>query len=104
MSYSKYRAQPTTVDGTRFASKKEAKRYWTLKMLEKAGEITGLELQPKFPFKYKGKLMFTYRGDFQYKTKEGQTIIEDVKGFKTPVYNLKKKIIETEYGFTINEV
>ena len=44
----KYRAKPTTVDGVRFASKKESRRYAELKLLEKAGEIRGLEIQPSF--------------------------------------------------------
>ena len=45
----KYGAKPTIVDGTRFDSTKEANRYGELRLLEKAGAITNLELQPKFP-------------------------------------------------------
>ena len=45
---SKYGAIRTTVDGVTFASKAEARRYAELKLLEQAGEIKGLELQPKF--------------------------------------------------------
>lgn len=45
---SKYHAVRTTIDGITFASKAEARRYAELKMLEKAGEIKGLELQPRF--------------------------------------------------------
>ena len=44
----KYKAKPLTVDGIRFASQREGSRYRELKLLEKAGQITGLELQPVF--------------------------------------------------------
>jgi hypothetical protein len=111
---SKYAAVPTTIDGVRFSSKKEAARYMELKMLQKAGEIHGLELQPKFPL-YVGKVgqrieradkpVCSYIADFRYR--EGPTgilRIEDVKGMKTPVYRLKKKMVEAQYGITVREV
>jgi hypothetical protein len=111
---SKYAAVPTTIDGVRFSSKKEAARYLELKMLQKAGEIKGLELQPKFPL-YVGKVgerieradkpVCSYIADFRYR--EGPTgilRIEDVKGMKTPVYRLKKKMVEAQYGIEIREV
>lgn len=111
---SKYRAQRTTVDGHTFASKKEAKRYQELRLLEKAGKIAGLELQPKFPIdirNYHGGLthVSTYVADFRYRlggVVNGLTVyvVEDVKGFKTPVYRLKKKLVEAGYGIEIKEV
>jgi hypothetical protein len=48
--------------------------------------------------------MFTYIADFTYFEKDGQQVIEDVKGVRTPVYRLKKKIIEAEYGIAITEI
>ena len=101
----KYGAKATTVDGIRFASKKEAQRYAELKILAKAREINGLELQPALPVQApNGTLIFTYKADFSYWTKDGRRVIEDVKGVRTPVYQLKKKVIEALYGFEIKEI
>ena len=101
--YRKYNAKKTVVDGITFDSKKEAARYVELKVMEKAGEITHLELQPKFQLqaKYKngdGKRVreVSYIADFQYK-QDGKVIVEDVKGVKTEVYKLKKKMFEFIY-------
>ena len=107
----KYKAKKTVVDGITFDSKKEAARYVELKMMERAGEITDLELQPKFTLqkKYKngvGKAIreVYYIADFQYK-QNGETVIEDVKGMRTDVYKLKKKMFEwIYYPQTIKEI
>jgi hypothetical protein len=110
----KYGAIPTTIDGIRFASKKEAGRYLELRLLEKAGEIRGLELQPKFPLlvPVKGRMgvyetIGKYIADFRYRAgKDGLLVIEDVKstGTKTTVYRLKKRMVEAIYGIEITEV
>jgi hypothetical protein len=109
----KYRAQPTEVDGIRFHSKKEARRYTELKLLVKAGEIHDLELQPRFPLMvpmrgsgpYERVHVADYVADFRYRQgKQGLLVVEDVKGMKTPVYRLKKKMVEAQYGLTITEV
>ena len=127
-SRSKYKAVKTTIDGVTFDSKKEAKRYTELKLLEKAGHITHLELQPEYQITINGAKICKYKADFRYFTvrqenneqyynskgewqtptmtgdKEGQ-IVEDVKGFKTPIYRLKKKLVEACYpGTQIKEV
>jgi hypothetical protein len=120
----KYRAVPTVIDGIRFASKKEAARYGQLKMLEKAGEIRNLTLQPVYPLfahtrtiTQRGKLTYeavkcgTYKADFRYEVQglsaseneRWHAVIEDVKGFKTPVYRLKKKWVEAQYGIKVLE-
>lgn len=102
MSFSKFRAKPTIVDGRRFDSKGEAARFCELQNLERAGIITNLELQPEFKIAINGKHCFTYRADFAYF--EGQArVIEDFKGMMTPVYRLKKRCVEAAYGFTIRE-
>jgi len=88
-----------TNDGIVFASKAEMERYAELKMLEKAGKISELELQPKFlliPKIKKGDRATYYIADFAY-TKEGERIVEDVKGFKTAVYKLKIKLLLWKY-------
>ena len=72
MRYSKYNARKITIDGITFDSLKEAARYKELKLLERAGEITDLELQPKFVlldgFYYEGKKEreVSYVADFKY--------------------------------------
>ncbi len=98
----KYRAVPTIVDNIRFASKKEAKRYTELKLLFKAGQIRNLELQPPLDFIIDGKKIFTYRPDFIY-FENGKRIVEDCKGYRTPVYRLKKKLIEAQLRVQIRE-
>ena len=88
-----------TKDGIVFASKAEMERYDELKMLEKAGKISELKLQPKFlliPKIKKGDRATYYIADFAY-TKDGERIVEDVKGFKTALYKLKIKLLLWKY-------
>lgn len=92
MAFSKYGAKPTIVSGIRFASKREAARYGELKNLERAGIITHLELQPRFPLIVNGAVVCTYVGDFRY-LEGGKSVTEDVKGFKTSEYKLKRKLL-----------
>jgi len=99
---SKYKAVKTIVDGIKFDSKKEALRYGDLKTLVRAGEIKDLELQPRFNFALNGVKICFYKADFKY-TENGETIINDVKGFKTPMYNLKKKLMKAFYNIDILE-
>ena len=106
MTYrSKYKAKKVVVDGITFDSKKEARRYKELKLLERAGVIKDLVLQPSFllqdKFKYKDKTehKIKYIADFKYlDTKTGKTVVEDVKGYKTDVYKLKRKLFLNKYG------
>jgi len=105
---SKYRAIPTVIDGIRFASKREAARYSELKLLAKAGEIWSLYLQPSYDL-HVGLTDETcigrYVADFSYTdVKTGEIVVEDAKGFKTPLYRWKKKHVEAQYGITIREV
>src|SRR5260221_702540 len=101
----KYHAQPVTIDGIRFASRAEAKRYGELKLLERADAIWKLEVQPSFPIAIDGKKICTYRADFSYYDSEGRTV-EDVKSkpTRTPVYRLKAKLVKALYGFDIREI
>jgi hypothetical protein len=100
----KYGAVKTTVDGIVFDSKREAVRYMELMVLQKNGQISRLELQPKYDCIINGKKICTYRADFRYFTKD-RRIVEDVKGVKTPVYILKKKLVEALYaGVIIQEI
>ena len=100
---SKYRAVKTTVDNITFDSKREAARYCELKLLLRAEKIRNLEIQPKFNFRLDGDRIFTYRGDFAY-FEGDRRIIEDVKGVRTAVYKLKKKLIEAQFKIKVTEV
>lgn len=102
MRYSKYRALKTTVEGITFDSALEAKRYKQLKLLEEAGAIKNLQLQPKFrlmdSFKYGGKTIraIDYIADFMYQ-EDGKRIVEDVKGMRTKDYIIKSKLFIRKY-------
>jgi hypothetical protein len=102
-------AKPTWVDGIRFASKAEAKRYQQLRLLERGGAISGLEVQPCYPLEtvnpWTGEVtaVGVYKADFRYQ-ENGLVKVEDVKGMRTVVYRLKKRIVEGQYGITITEV
>jgi len=105
-SYNKYKNAKITVDGIVFHSHKEAARYKQLSLMEKAGEIVDLELQPSFilqkSFKYNGETIraIKYIADFKYiDIKTSRLIVEDVKGFKKDkTYIIKKKIFLFIYG------
>ncbi|MCP4116484.1 MAG: DUF1064 domain-containing protein [Desulfobacteraceae bacterium] len=94
---SKYNAVRTMVDGITFDSKKEAARYCALKTMLKVGAIKELTLQPEFvlqeKFRSDGRTIraIKYLADFQY-SQGGRIVVEDVKGMKTQVYQLKKKL------------
>lgn len=98
----KYRNVKTVVDGITFDSKKEAARYQELKLMERAGEIEGLELQPSYELIVNGQKVGKYIGDFRYLC-EGREVVEDSKGVKTPVYNLKKKLMKAIHNVSITE-
>lgn len=91
-----------------FPSQLEYRRYRELRKLEAFGDISDLELQPRYPIKIKnphGKniLVTTYVADFRYKEKDGTEVVEDTKGFKTKLYTLKKKLVLAVYGIEIKE-
>lgn len=91
----KYDAVRTEVDGIKFASKAEAKRYAELKLLERAKQIANVLLQPSFDLLVwtgqRAHRIGEYRADFAYNDAAGRRVYEDVKGFKTPLYRWKKK-------------
>lgn len=102
---SKYNARKTEVDGILFDSKKEARRYKELKLLEKAKEVENLKLQPRFVlmegFRHEGKAIrkIEYIADFMYfDNMSNELVVEDTKGYKTDVYNVKKKLFLKRYG------
>lgn len=111
MIRSKYFSKKVVIDGIKFDSKKEGQFYQKLKLLEKAGKIKDLELQkeyelqPSFKINNKTRRKATYRADFTYVTTEDNKIhVVDVKGFRTEVYRLKKKMFEYRYGIELEEI
>lgn len=124
---SKYHSIATFIDGIEFDSRKEARRYQELKLLEKAGKISNLEMQVPFeliPAQYeecdevytkgprKGERKVgaciekavTYRADFVYKDKNGNTVVEDTKGVKTKDYVIKRKLMLYVHKIRIKEI
>ena len=121
----KYNAHKTVIDGIEFPSKHEANRYCELKLLERAGVISDLRLQVDFeliPNQYRMEKRYgkngkelkdkevllerkvVYRADFVYTDKDGKTVVEDTKGFRTTEYVLKRKMFLYKYGFPITEI
>lgn len=107
---SKYHSRKQTIDGHVFASKREAARYAELKLLERAGIISDLELQKRFELipsqRIDGKVVERpcyYVCDFAY-CEGGKQVIEDAKGMKTEVYKIKKKLMLYKYGIRVREV
>lgn len=105
MLRSKYNNKKVKVDGIPFDSIREANRYKELCWLVKAKEITDFKRQPEFilqeRFIYDGikEKPITYRADFMYTEKDGTKVVEDVKGYKTPVYRLKRKLFLNKFCF-----
>lgn len=98
---------PTEVDGIKFASKKEARRYSELRLLERAGEISDLKVQPRYPFTINGFHIATYVADFAYRDAHGRDVVEDVKGGRatqTDVFRLKAKLFHAIYGREVQVV
>jgi hypothetical protein len=120
---SKYGNKKAKANGKVFDSRQERSRYYTLQVLEKAGEISELRMQVPFEIipaiyetvevqlktktKQVQKLVQRaahYVADFVYKDKDGNMVVEDSKGFRTPEYLLKKKMMRAFLGITIKEV
>ena len=97
----KYGNRKTEVDGYLFDSAAEALRYRELKLLEAAGEITRLVLQPKFQVEIEGRHICDYFADFSYwDGKTSNLVVEDVKSeytAKLPMFLLKKNLVEALY-------
>ena len=109
-SKNKYNNRKWEIDGITYDSQKEAKRAMELKLLERAGEIKNLRRQVAFeliPNQYiDGKLVerkCSYVADFVYE-ENGKTVVEDVKGIRTDVYKLKRKLLLKVHGIRIKEV
>ena len=111
----KYGNKKIEINGVKFDSVKESKRYQALLLLQRAGEISDLELQPKFELvkgvKFSGdaraKPAVRYFADFAYtETATGKRIVEDVKSPVTkekPYYKMKRHMMLAFHGIEILE-
>lgn len=106
---SKYGAKKVTVNGITFDSRKEANRYIELSSLEKVGKVSDLQCQVKFELipsqRLHGKVVeraVNYIADFVY-IENGQKVVEDTKGFKTPEYIIKRKLMLWVHKIKVKE-
>lgn len=119
----KYRNRIVEYDGKKFDSAKECQRYYELKLLEKAGEISDLQTQVEFVLIpeqrepdiigkrggiKKGKTIeykCSYFADFVYTdNRTGEKVVEDTKGYRTKEYVIKRKLMLKEFGIKIKEL
>lgn len=100
----KYHAKKARVDGYSFDSQAEARRYGELRLMEKAGEISGLKVHPVFPIEIQGRPVCKVILDFSYKDKNGDDVHEDVKGVDTALSKLKRKMVEAQYAIDVEVV
>lgn len=108
---SKFRNKKTEIDGHRFDSKAEARRYEELKILAQTHKIEELRLQVPFeliPSQYENgrcvERSCKFVADFTY-TENGQLVVEDVKSQATitPAYIIKRKLMLHRHGIRIME-
>ena len=108
---SKYFNKKVTINGEQFDSKKEAKRYQELLLLQRAGKISGLRRQVKFVLiptqRIDGKVVereVSYVADFVYHDIENdKPVVEDTKGMRTKDYIIKRKLMLRMYNVRIFE-
>lgn len=102
----KYAAIACDVDGHTFDSRREGRRYLQLRLLEQAGVITDLQLQPVFHLHAQGGVeVGKYIADFRYTdVATGEKVTEDSKGVRTAIYRWKARHMQAEYGITVREV
>lgn len=102
----KYGARPVTIDGVRFASQVEARRYQQLRALEQAGEIRDLLPHPRFIFEHQGVRIGAYTADSAYTiVATGERVIEDVKSgpTRTTSYRLRRKLMQAFHHIEVKE-
>lgn len=105
-SRNKYNAVQVELDGITFDSKAESVRYAELKLLEREKIIKNLQVHPKFELSKKGTNIYfqpyravTYSPDFTYYDNENKCLVaEDVKGYATDLYKLKRSLFMARYS------
>ena len=106
----KYKNRKLTIDGEVFDSQREYARYGELALLQRAGQISDLKRQVRYELiptqRIGGKVVekpCAYIADFVY-TENGETVVEDTKGFRTKEYIIKRKLMLHVHGIRIKEV
>jgi Protein of unknown function (DUF1064) len=92
-----------------FASGAEAERYRQLRELEQKEQIRSLRCQRVFPLAWNGVQLGTYRADFEYivvapRVHDEYSVVEDVKGLITDIFDLKKRLVRAQYGVDVIEI
>ena len=101
---SKYRNKPVEIDGIRFVSKMEGRRYVQLRDMQRAGIIRNLQLHTQYKLVVNGVLICRYRPDFEYdEAATGDHIVEDVKGYRNHIYAMKAQLMKACHGITVRE-
>lgn len=111
----KYNARKVSYNSMIFDSKKELKRYLELSQLATVGKVFGLKMQVKYLLipkqKMNGRVIereCSYIADFVYRNEDGETVVEDVKGYRRggaySVFVIKRKLMLERYGIRIVEV
>jgi hypothetical protein len=104
----KYGATKVTIDGIVFDSKAEAKRFEELRLMQLAGAIRNLQVHMRYPIDVLDVRICVYVDDFSYdRVVENvivEHVVEDVKGVRTPVYVIKRRLMQAVYGIHVQEV
>lgn len=105
----KYRNRPCTVGAEKYRSQRERDRHQELVLLQRAGHIAGLTREVPFvladavTIQGRKRPALRYVADYVYCTADGQQVVEDCKGMRTPVYNLKRHLMKAVHGIEIKE-
>lgn len=89
-------------NGETFDSKREFYRWQELVLLEQGKAIWDLKRQVRYKIELNGQKICDYVADFTYQTPSG-SVVEDSKGYKTPIYRLKKKLMKALFNVEIFE-
>jgi len=104
----KYGAKPQVVDGVRFDSKRELRRWGELQIRERAGEISKLERQVtyvlapsvKIEGESRARPALRYKADFRY-VEAGQTIVADAKGHADEAFRIRQHLMKSVHGIDV---
>ena len=96
----KFHAKKTENDGIKFSSKLESRWYSVIKDMKDSGEV--LFFLRQVPFHLSSDV--TYRADFMLFFSDGHVEIWEAKGFDTPEWKIKKKLVEEKYPIEIKVV
>lgn len=104
----KYRNKPTAIDGHKFDSRKEAKRYSELKLMKLAGDIWDLQVHPRFKLEVNGVWVGQYTADFAYRERQQfKQVVEDCKSDVTKRirdWPIRKRLMLAIHGIEVREL